>query len=208
VTSRNPWAILYASLIFGGVLVPYYTVGLLLGVGLFLRLPASHFGSTGLVLLGTSTALLLGVFVARTQVEQRLRLRLGRFFSPLRALLLALSAAYLILVTLVNMNPFPFAPSSGAWANLIEIATIGAVVAAIVVTIRPASNGPLRSGSTAPIHGIGPIVRPDMSRSRADYCLRAIGFIRTISMSVIAATPRSRIISTASFSRLGSRLRR
>jgi hypothetical protein len=140
VTSRNPWAIVYASLIFGGMLVPYYNVGLLLGVGLLLHLPASHFGSTGLVLLGASTALLLGVFVARTQVQQRLRQRLGRFFSPLRALLLALSAGYLILVTLVNMNPFPFVPPSGAWANLIEIATIGAVIAAIVVTMRPASR--------------------------------------------------------------------
>jgi hypothetical protein len=140
VTRRDPWAILYTSLLFGGVLVPYYYVGLLLGVGLFLHLPAWHFSSTGLILLGASTVLLFGLFIARTQLEQNLRQRLGRFFSPLRALLLVLAASYLVLVTLVTMNPFPFAPPSGAWSNFIEIATISAVIAAIVVTIRPASR--------------------------------------------------------------------
>jgi hypothetical protein len=140
VSRRNPWAILYASLVFGGALVPYYYVGLILGVGLFLHLPPPHFVSAPLILLGASTALLLGVFIARTWVEQWLHQRLGHFFSPLRAVLLVLSAGYLVLVTLVTMNPFPFAPRSGAWANLIEIAVISAVTAAIIVIFRPASR--------------------------------------------------------------------
>jgi hypothetical protein len=78
---RDPWAMLYASLIFGGIFVPYYYLGLLLAAGLFLHLPL-HFGAMGLFLLVASTVLLLGVFIARTQIEQRLRQRLGRFLQP------------------------------------------------------------------------------------------------------------------------------
>ena len=137
---RNPWAILYASLVLGDILAPYCSVGLLLGLGLFFHFPLPHFGLPGFVLLGVSTVLLLGVFVARTQVEQRLRQRLGRFFSPLRVLLLVLAAGYLVLVTLVTADPFPFAPPSGAGANFFVIVTISAVVLAIVVSIRPASR--------------------------------------------------------------------
>jgi hypothetical protein len=140
VTRRNPWAILYASLVFGGILVPYCYLGLLLGFSLLVPFPLLDFRPTGLVLLGASTVLVLGVFIAPTQVEQRLRQRLGRLFSPLRALLLILAAGELALTTRASMNPFPMTPPSGTWSNLIEIATISAVVAAVIVILRPASR--------------------------------------------------------------------
>jgi len=171
VARRNPWAILYASLVLGDILAPYCSVGLLLGLGLFFHFPLPHFGLPGFVLLGVSTVLLLGVFVARTQVEQRLRQRLGRFFSPLRVLLLVLAAGYLVLVTLVTADPFPFAPPSGAGANFFVMSRSVRWFSRSSLVSGPhrGSNGPSRSGSTAPTHSIGPIARPDMSRSRADF---------------------------------------
>ncbi|HEX8829312.1 MAG TPA: hypothetical protein VF778_14500 [Xanthobacteraceae bacterium] len=140
MSRRNPWAILYASLVFGVILAPYCSLGLLLGLSLFFHFPTPHFGIPGLVLLGVLTVLLLGVFIARTQVEQRLRQRLGRLLPPLLALLVMLAAGDLVLVTLETADPFPFAPPSERWANFIEITAIGAVVAAIAVIVRPASR--------------------------------------------------------------------
>jgi hypothetical protein len=139
MTRRDPWAILYTSLVFGGIFVPYWYTGLFFYISLYLRVPLLNLGPTGFILLGASTVLVLSIFVAPTQVEQRLRQRLGRFFSPLRALLLVLAAGELALTTLANMNPF-LMTLSGTWSNFIEIATISAVVAAVIVVARPASR--------------------------------------------------------------------
>jgi hypothetical protein len=199
VSRRNPWAILYTSLIFGGIFVPYWYVGLLLCISLYLHVSLLDLGPAALVLLGASTVLVLGVFIVRTPVEQRLRERLGRLFAPLLALFLVLAAGELVLTTLANMNPLLMTPS-GTWTHFMQIATISAVVAAVIVVVRPASRLERAITIRAAIRGIGRIVRLDMSRSRADFCSRVIGSISPTFMSVIAAvTSSSRIISTASF---------
>jgi len=107
MTRRDPWAILYASLIFGGLAIPYCYLALNIAVILLINFPL-HLGLLALFLLGASTAVLLLVFIARTPLERRLSQRLRRLFPLLRAILIVLAAGYLVVDILASMNPFSF----------------------------------------------------------------------------------------------------
>jgi hypothetical protein len=139
VTRRDPWAILYASLGFGGIAIPYCYFALQVTVSLLISFPIS-FRLTRLFLLGASTALLLLVFVARTRLEQRLSQTLGRYFPRLLAVLVVAAVGYLIAVTLALMNPFPLMLPVQSWADFITIAAVSALVAAVLVIVRPPSR--------------------------------------------------------------------
>ena len=116
MTRRDPWAILYASLIFGGLAIPYCYLALNIAVILLINFPL-HLGLLALFLLGASTAVLLLVFIARTPLERRLSQRLGRLFPLLRAILIVLAAGYLVVDILASMNPFPLMLPVASWSD-------------------------------------------------------------------------------------------
>jgi hypothetical protein len=98
VSRRNPWAILYASLIFGGISTPYLYLGTYAARGLF-----SAFEYADVLWLPLSTALFMGVFIARTPLEQSFGDRFGRLFPPLRLVLLLAALCDLMFITLLLM---------------------------------------------------------------------------------------------------------
>jgi hypothetical protein len=139
MTRRDPWAILYASLLFGSIAIPYCYLALHIAVSLLINFPL-RFRLLPLFLLGASTALLLLVFIARTPLERRLSQWLGRLFPLLRAILVVLAAGYLVVDILATMNPFPLMLPVAFWSDLITIAAITTVVAMVVVVVRPPSR--------------------------------------------------------------------
>jgi hypothetical protein len=134
MTRRDPWAILYASLIFGAISTPYLYLGGYAAQGFFWL-----FEYADLFWLPLSTALLLGVCIARTPLEQRLADRLGRLFPLLLAPLAAASVGDLMYITLLSMVQFLPAQAE-AWAGVIGITTIAAITVAIIVMALPPSR--------------------------------------------------------------------
>jgi hypothetical protein len=134
VTRRDPWAILYAPLIFGGNSTPYWYLGIYAALGFFLPFEYPDVFRPTL-----STALLLGVFIARTPVEQRLVERLRRLFPLLLVLLLAAAMGDSMFITRLLMVLFLPAPAQ-AWGNVIGITAIAAVLIGVIVIAMPPSR--------------------------------------------------------------------
>jgi hypothetical protein len=139
MSRRDPWAIFYASLIFGGIAIPYCYLALHITVALLVNFPLP-LSLTLVFLLGAPAALLLLVFIARTPLERRLMERLGRPFPVLRAVLILLAAGYLGLLTLTMMNPFPLMLPVQSWHTFITIAASTAALAAVIVIVRSPSR--------------------------------------------------------------------
>jgi uncharacterized membrane protein YqjE len=97
------------------------------------------FFTAGVFWLLLSTAVLLGVFIARTPLEQRLAERLGRLFPLLLLLLLATAVGDLVFITLLLMVQFLPAPAD-AWTTMIGVTAIAAVLVAIIVIATPPSR--------------------------------------------------------------------
>jgi hypothetical protein len=134
MSRRDPWAILYASLVFGVISTPYFYLGAYAAQEFF-----SPFEYADVFWLPLSTALLLGVFIVRTPLEQRLADRLGWLFPLLLAALLLAAAGDLMFITLLMMVQF-LPPSAAAWVGVIGITAIAAMLVAIIVIARPPSR--------------------------------------------------------------------
>ena len=134
LTRRDRWAILYASLIFGAISTPYWYLGIYAAMGFFLPL-----FTAGVFWLPLSTAVLLGAFIARTPLEQRLAGGLRWLFPLLRPPLLAAAAYNLVYVTLLlTVQLLPAVAE--AWTDVIGIAAIASMLVAIIVVARPPSR--------------------------------------------------------------------
>jgi hypothetical protein len=134
VSRRNPWAILYASLVFGGISTPYLYLGNYAARGFF-----SAFESADVLWLPLSTVLLIGVFVARTPVEQSFGARFGRLFPPLRVVLLLAALGDSMFITLLLMiQTLP--PDAQAFTDLIGTTAIAALTFAIIIVALPPSR--------------------------------------------------------------------
>jgi hypothetical protein len=81
----------------------------------------------------------LGVFIARTPLEQRLADRLGRLFPLLLALLLATAVSDSMFITRLLMVLFLPAPAQ-AWGNVIGITAIAAMLVGVIVIALPPSR--------------------------------------------------------------------
>jgi hypothetical protein len=134
VSRRNPWAIAYASLVFGIIFTPYFYLSAYAAAGFF-----SPFEYADVFWLPFSTALLLGVFIVRTPLEQRLADRLGWLFPLMLTALLLAAAAELMSITLLMMVQF-LPPLAEGWVGVIGITAIAAMLVAIIVIARPPSR--------------------------------------------------------------------
>jgi hypothetical protein len=134
MTRRDLWAIPYVSLIFGAISTPYLYLGAYAAQGFFIP-----FEYADVYWLPLSSALLLGVFIVRTPLEQRLADTLGWLFPVLLALLLAAAVVDLMYVTLFLMVQL-LPPHAEAWAGVIGITAIAAITVGIVVMARPPSR--------------------------------------------------------------------
>ena len=134
MTRRDLWAILYVSLIFGGISTPHLYLGAYAAQGFFIP-----FEYADVYWLPLSSALLLGVFIMRTPLEQRLAGKLGWLFPVLLALLLATAvgdAMYITLFLMIQLLP----PHAEAWTSVISVTAIAAITVGIVVMARPPSR--------------------------------------------------------------------
>jgi hypothetical protein len=134
VSRRNPWAILYASLVFGIIFTPYFYLSAYAAAGFFLP-----FEYADVFWLPFATALLLGVFIVRTPLEQRLADRLGWLFPLMLAALLLAAAGDLMFITLLMMVQF-LPPLAEGWVGAIGITAIAAMLVAIIIIVRPPSR--------------------------------------------------------------------
>jgi hypothetical protein len=134
LTRRDRWAILYASLIFGAISTPYVYLGGYAVQGFFLP-----FEYADLFWLPLSTALLLGVFIARRSLEKRLADGLGWLFPLLLAALLLAAAGDLMYLTLLLVVQF-LSPLAEGWVGVIGITAIASMLVAIFVVVRPPSR--------------------------------------------------------------------
>jgi hypothetical protein len=152
VTRRDRWAILYASLIFGVISTPYLYLGVYAAQGFFFS-----FEYAEVFWLPLSTALLLGVFIARTRLEQRLAATLGWLFPVLLGLVMAAAVGDVMSVTLLMMVQLLPTPAA-AWTGAISVTAIAAIIVAAVVMARPPSRLEqaiaLRLGGGNPRHRI------------------------------------------------------
>ena len=135
MTRRDPWAILYAALLFGSIAIPYCYLALHIAGGLLFKLPLQFIFPSAL-LLNVSAAPLLFLFIAQTPLERRLRQRVGRSFSVMLAILVVAAAGVLGLLTLAMMNPLPFMLPAQSWFYFIAIAASTTAVAGLAVTLR------------------------------------------------------------------------
>ena len=129
---RSILAILYSSLIFGSLAVPYCYIA----IGILIHNPITAL-TTVVLWLAACTSLLLLIFISRSNLEETLTNKLGKYFRPLLIAVVIVAMGISCFIELGVAN-FALLVSVEYWYNLIMISGVATAFAFVAIILtRP-----------------------------------------------------------------------